>query len=69
MGNDWYLFDATCLAPIEGLVRIGTGRDAADTAFAKVFGDVQLDNMEVYIDSISDRSFPISNQPTALGIS
>ncbi len=69
LGNDWYLFDATRLAPIEGLVRIGTGRDAADTAFATVFGDVQLDNMEVYIDSISDRSFPTSNQPTALGIS
>ncbi len=50
LGNKWYLFDATRLAPTEGLVRIGTGKDAADTAFATVFGAVQLNNMNVHID-------------------
>jgi hypothetical protein len=29
-----YLFDATRMAPVSGLVRIGIGRDAADTSFA-----------------------------------
>ena len=56
LGDRWYLFDATRLAPTNGLVRIGTGRDAADTAFATVFGAVQLNNMEVYIEKIDNRS-------------
>jgi hypothetical protein len=28
MGGQWYLFDATGISPITGLIRIGTGRDA-----------------------------------------
>lgn len=52
LGHQWYLFDATRLAPTEGLVRIGTGRDAADTAFATVFGGLQLNRMEVYIEKL-----------------
>jgi transglutaminase-like putative cysteine protease len=31
--NDWWLIDPTRLAPIEGIVRIGNGRDASDIAF------------------------------------
>ena len=38
LGDAWYLFDATRLAPASGLVRIGTGRDAADTSFATIIG-------------------------------
>jgi hypothetical protein len=34
------LFDATKLAPLNGLVKIATGRDAADAAIASIFGDV-----------------------------
>ena len=56
LGNKWYLFDATLLAPTNGLVRIGTGRDAADTAFATVFGAVQLNNMNVYIENLDGQS-------------
>jgi hypothetical protein len=29
----WRVVDATCLAPRQSMVRIATGRDAADTAF------------------------------------
>ncbi len=38
LGKGWYLFDATKLAPLSGLVRIGTGRDAADVSFATLVG-------------------------------
>lgn len=38
----WYLFDPTQLAPLNGLVRIATGRDAADAAVCTIFGDPQL---------------------------
>jgi transglutaminase-like putative cysteine protease len=31
--NAWWLVDPTRLAPIEGIVRIGNGRDASDIAF------------------------------------
>jgi len=39
LGDDWYLFDATRLAPVTGLVRIGAGRDAADVSFATLIGN------------------------------
>lgn len=38
----WRLIDPTGLAPIEGLVRVATGRDAGDVAFMTVFGQAQL---------------------------
>jgi transglutaminase-like putative cysteine protease len=36
VGGRWYVYDATGLAPRQSLVRIATGRDAADTAFSAV---------------------------------
>jgi transglutaminase-like putative cysteine protease len=41
LGNRWYLFDPTGISPPTGLVRIGTGRDAADVSFATMFGSVR----------------------------
>jgi transglutaminase-like putative cysteine protease len=38
----WYVFDPTRLAPLNGLVRIATGRDAADAAVCTIFGDPVL---------------------------
>ena len=46
----WVLFDATRMAPIERLVRIGTGRDAKDVAFATIFGGVQMLRKELTLD-------------------
>ncbi|WP_423068286.1 transglutaminase-like domain-containing protein [Devosia sp. CN2-171] len=40
LGGRWYLFDATRLCPIDGIIKIGVGRDAADTAFATYFGQL-----------------------------
>jgi transglutaminase-like putative cysteine protease len=36
----WVIFDATRMAPTDRLVRVGTGRDAKDVAFATIFGSV-----------------------------
>lgn len=41
LGDRWYLFDPSGISPNTGLVRIGTGRDAADVGFATIFGRVQ----------------------------
>lgn len=40
LSNHWYLFDPSGTAIPMGFVRIGTGRDAADAAFATIFGAV-----------------------------
>jgi transglutaminase-like putative cysteine protease len=42
LGGQWVLFDPTGMAPVDRLVRIGTGRDAKDVAFATLFGDIQM---------------------------
>lgn len=42
LGGRWRLVDATGLAPIDGLVRVATGRDAADIAFMTIFGRAAL---------------------------
>jgi transglutaminase-like putative cysteine protease len=41
IGDRWWLFDPTGITPLTGLIRIGTGRDAADVAFATMFGRVR----------------------------
>ena len=64
LGDRWYLFDATRLAPTNGLVRIGTGKDAAEVAFATVFGAVQLKEMNVYIE-LEQRSPKSESENTA----
>jgi transglutaminase-like putative cysteine protease len=38
--GEWRVVDATTLAPRQSLVRIATGRDAADTAFLSVYDGV-----------------------------
>jgi len=40
LSGRWYLFDPSGVSAPMGLVRLGTGRDAADAAFATVFGRV-----------------------------
>jgi transglutaminase-like putative cysteine protease len=42
LGHQWYLFDASALAPIGDLIRIGTGRDALDVPFATFFGSARM---------------------------
>lgn len=50
IGGEWVLFDATGLAPLNGIVKISTGRDAADAAIANLFGDVLFTSMIVGCD-------------------
>ncbi len=47
IGGRWMLFDATRLAQLNGIVRIASGRDAADTSVATIFGQVALQEMSV----------------------
>jgi len=47
IGGQWWLFDGTRLAPLNGMIRIATGRDAADTAVGNLFGALQGDGVQV----------------------
>ena len=47
IGGRWLIFDPTRLAHLNGLVRIGNGRDAADAAVASIFGRVRCTKMDV----------------------
>ena len=49
LDNQWVVFDPTKMAPIERLVRVGTGRDAKDVAFATIFGGVQMLRKELQV--------------------
>ena len=40
LGDRWYIFDASGTGVPMGFMRFGTGRDAADVAFATIFGNV-----------------------------
>ncbi len=41
LGDRWYLFDPSGIGVPMGFLRFGTGRDAADVAFATLFGPVK----------------------------
>ncbi len=49
LSDRWWIFDSTGLCPRNGLVRIGTGRDAADVAFATIFGSIRFGGMKLDI--------------------
>ena len=49
----WRLMDATGLAPVETIVRVATGRDAADVAWATGDGALVLDDLRVAAASMS----------------
>jgi transglutaminase-like putative cysteine protease len=49
LSGRWWLFDATRQADLDGLVRIGVGRDAAEIAFASPFGEIEPGPMSISI--------------------
>lgn len=56
MDGQWLVVDPTSLAPRQSMVRIATGRDAADTAFLTVLsGHAELIGVDV---SATVDSFP-----------
>lgn len=50
LGGRWRLIAPSGLAPLDGLVRVATGRDAADIAFMTIFGVATLVEQRFRID-------------------
>ena len=56
----WHVVDATRLAPRSSMVRIATGRDAADIAFMTVSGGiVELREIEVF--AVAQPNLPLDD--------
>jgi len=56
LGDRWYIFDPSGTAIPMGLVRFGTGRDAADVAFATIFGGVRPQAPVIRATAVEDAS-------------
>ena len=56
LSGRWYLFDASGMALPMGFVRLGTGRDAADTSFATIFGAVNSAAPMVGVEGLADEA-------------
>ncbi|MDB5872765.1 MAG: transglutaminase [Ramlibacter sp.] len=53
VGHRWYLFDPSGTAIPMGFIRLATGRDAADAAFASIFGSVEWKTPIIEIEAIA----------------
>ena len=58
IGGHWIIFDATRLVPLNGLVKIATGRDAADAAVATIFGNATTSFMKVECEALDQNFTP-----------
>lgn len=54
VGDRWYIFDPSGTAIPMGFVRFGTGRDAADVAFASIFGGVMSSAPLIHAVAVED---------------
>jgi len=59
LGDRWYIFDPSGTAIPMGLVRFGTGRDAADVAFATIFGGVRPQAPVIRATAVEDASLEL----------
>jgi transglutaminase-like putative cysteine protease len=64
----WYLFDPTLLSPLNEIVRIGTGSDAADVAFATFFGVARTRRLSPLIEFASPGTALVTLQTPGSGI-
>jgi transglutaminase-like putative cysteine protease len=65
IGGCWLIFDPTRLVPLNGLVRIATGRDAADAAVATIFGPARSTAVQVSCEPAERGFTPLT--PAQLG--
>lgn len=54
LGGSWVLFDPTGLAPVENVVRIASGPDAMDVAFATIYGPARMTDIQPNIREVTD---------------
>jgi len=71
IGGEWIFFDPTKLVPVNGVVKIANGRDAADAAVASIYGNVACTSIIVQCEC-NDPAFKpyyINNAENQKGLS
>jgi len=63
LDGEWRVWDATRLAPRQSLIRIATGRDAADTALATTLSG-RLTMPDLHITAIAAGNLPLDDHTT-----
>jgi len=66
LGGRWVLFDPSGMAPVDHVVRVATGRDAKDVAFATIFGPARMVAMSpdvVLMDGHNAAPLPVPPNP------
>ncbi len=65
LGDQWWYYDATRLAPQPGFIPIGSGHDAADTSVATMSSGVNFQSMEIYVNKLSTEYVDYANEPVS----
>jgi len=60
LGRRWYVFDPTRMCPRSGLVRIGSGFDAAGVAFSTLYGPARFLGMKLDIVALDAMGGPLA---------
>ena len=66
--GNWIIFDPTGLAPLNGLIKIANGRDAADAAVASIFGNSVGNSVKVECAVLDNGFKPFHYQKNQKGI-
>ena len=67
LGGRWVLFDPTGMAPIDHVVRVATGLDAKDVAFATIFGPARMLSMSPDITLVETSPLvPVQQDPALM---
>lgn len=61
LGGRWVLFDPTRMSPVDDLVRIASGRDAKDVAFATLFGPARMLSMNPQIEAVGPQQLALAD--------
>lgn len=69
INGNWIIFDSTKLAPLNGLVKIANGRDAADSAVASIFGNAVGTSVKVDCQIMEDSFQPFRYNGNYSGVS
>jgi transglutaminase-like putative cysteine protease len=71
IGGEWLFFDPTKLVPANGLIKIASGRDAADASVASIFGSTICTSINVKCESLDPNFKPyyIYNTDNQKGVS
>lgn len=65
LGGRWVMFDPSGMAPVEQLVRLATGPDAKDVAFATIFGPARMVAMSPELGRMDTAAAPVGMRALA----